>query len=354
VSKAALASLFRALKDNIRVVMLNACYSRGQADAITEVIDCAIGMNKAIGDRAAITFAASFYRALGFGRSVQEAFEQGKTALLLEGIAEESTPELHVRQGIDASAIVLVNPSPPIPAEGRVSSHRVREASPPPMHSTAEDKPPGSGPESPDVPRIMPPLTADDRPRSTTTPTAPIGADIGPPSRSPPSHRLTYGLATTTLLAAGIALYLALRCRNDVGPRLPKPTGLSLDISGPPLVVPKPDHVPSKFSLDEIATDRDNATPMTTNLVQGTVRPDTTARHFLKFRGGPGEVRVIVDLTTTAKMGGRLSVALLDQDAKELGAVGTDVVFPNSNKRAVRRIPVRIHEELIIKIYIYE
>lgn len=114
VSKEALVSLFRNLKDNIRVVLLNACFSRPQAEAITGEIDCAIGMTRAIGDDAAIIFAASFYRAIGFGRSVKDAFGQGKTALLLEGIPEEKTPELMTRENIAAESIVLITPQPPI------------------------------------------------------------------------------------------------------------------------------------------------------------------------------------------------------------------------------------------------
>jgi len=110
VSKGALVSLFRTLKDNIRVVLLNACFSRPQAEAITQEIDCAIGMQRAIGDAAAIIFAASFYRAIGWGRSVQDAFDQGTTALLLEGIPEEKTPVLLTREGTDAGAINLVDP----------------------------------------------------------------------------------------------------------------------------------------------------------------------------------------------------------------------------------------------------
>lgn len=110
VSKEALVSLFRTLKDNIRVVLLNACFSQPQAEAITGEIDCAIGMMRAIGDDAAITFAASFYRAIGFGRSVKDAFDQGKTALLLEGIGEEQTPHLITRQTVAAESIVLINP----------------------------------------------------------------------------------------------------------------------------------------------------------------------------------------------------------------------------------------------------
>ena len=60
VSKEALVQLFKTLRDNIRVVLLNACYSSSQAEAIASTIDCTIGMNKEIGDTAAIVFAASF------------------------------------------------------------------------------------------------------------------------------------------------------------------------------------------------------------------------------------------------------------------------------------------------------
>ena len=108
VSPAALKALFSTLKDNIRLVILNACYSRPQAEAITQVIDCAIGMNDAIGDPAAITFAASFYRAIGFGRSIKEAFDQGVAALLLEGIPEENKPQLLTREGVDPAKVSLL------------------------------------------------------------------------------------------------------------------------------------------------------------------------------------------------------------------------------------------------------
>jgi hypothetical protein len=109
VSAAALKALFTTLKDNIRVVVLNACYSQVQGAAIAEAIDVVVGMGDAIGDEAAITFAASFYRALGFSRSVQAAFDQAHAALLLEGIPEEDTPQLLVRPGVEAASIVLVD-----------------------------------------------------------------------------------------------------------------------------------------------------------------------------------------------------------------------------------------------------
>jgi hypothetical protein len=110
VNPVAIKALFQTLKANIRVVILNACYSKIQAEAITQVIDCAIGMNDAIGDEAAIAFAASFYRAIGFGLSIKQAFDQGIVVLLLEGIPEESKPELLVKEGVDPEKIVLIAP----------------------------------------------------------------------------------------------------------------------------------------------------------------------------------------------------------------------------------------------------
>jgi CHAT domain len=117
VSKEALVHLFRTLKDNVRVVVLNACSTQPQAEALAQAIDYTIGMNQPIGDEAAIAFAASFYRALGFGRSVKEAFELGRAALLLEGIPEDKTPELLTRKGVDAAGLVLI-PPPVVPMPG--------------------------------------------------------------------------------------------------------------------------------------------------------------------------------------------------------------------------------------------
>jgi len=101
VDKASLVELFEILKDNIRIVVLNACYSKPQADAIGRIIDYTIGMNKAIGDKAAIAFAGAFYRALSFDRSVRDAFRLGKSRLGGGNIAGADTPELNWRQGVN-------------------------------------------------------------------------------------------------------------------------------------------------------------------------------------------------------------------------------------------------------------
>jgi hypothetical protein len=113
VQPAALKALFTALKDNVRLVVLNACYSKIQAQAISEVIDCVIGMNSSITDDASINFVASVYRAIGFGRSIQEAFDQGKVSLMLNGISEENIPELLVKAGTNAANIALLSLADP-------------------------------------------------------------------------------------------------------------------------------------------------------------------------------------------------------------------------------------------------
>jgi hypothetical protein len=110
VSKDAIVQLMLTMADNINVVVFNTCFSTGQAEAITKYIDVAIGMNDSIGDEAARVFAAQFYSAIGFGRSVRNAFDQAKLQLVLQGIAEDNTPQLYVREGIDADEIILVRP----------------------------------------------------------------------------------------------------------------------------------------------------------------------------------------------------------------------------------------------------
>jgi hypothetical protein len=94
VSPRALSRLFSVLKDNIRCVVLNACYSEQQAQAIAGTIDCVIGMSTAIGDPAAINFAAAFYQALGYGRNVKTAFDLGCLQIDLDDLDEQDTPQL--------------------------------------------------------------------------------------------------------------------------------------------------------------------------------------------------------------------------------------------------------------------
>jgi hypothetical protein len=90
----ALANLFRLVASQVNCVVLNACYSEDQAKAVAKHISFVIGMNQAIGDKAAIAFSVGFYRALGAGRSVKDAYEFACLEIQLEGISEYLTPIL--------------------------------------------------------------------------------------------------------------------------------------------------------------------------------------------------------------------------------------------------------------------
>ena len=116
VSKDALHALFDSLHGKIRVVFLNACFSREQAEAICDNIECAIGMGSAVPDKTSIVFSAAFYRAIGFGQSVQAAFDQAKAALLLEGL-DDALPQLVTADGVDASTVVPIPPVEPTRAD---------------------------------------------------------------------------------------------------------------------------------------------------------------------------------------------------------------------------------------------
>jgi hypothetical protein len=75
VSKKRLLRLLKSLRDNLRLVIVNACHSQEIAREIPSTIDLAIGMNTAVPDEVAIGFAVSFYEALGYGRTVENAFD---------------------------------------------------------------------------------------------------------------------------------------------------------------------------------------------------------------------------------------------------------------------------------------
>ncbi len=94
VSSDAIANLFSLFADEVECVVLNACYSAVQANAIAQHIPYVVGMKKAIGDRAAIKFSLGFYDGLLAGRSVEFAYKLGCNAIELEGIPEHLTPIL--------------------------------------------------------------------------------------------------------------------------------------------------------------------------------------------------------------------------------------------------------------------
>ncbi len=94
----ALAAMFELFTQHINCVLLNACYSEIQAKAIADYIPFVIGMNDAIGDKAAIAFAVGFYKALAANRSIEEAYKFGCVEIRLQGIPEHLKPVIYVKK----------------------------------------------------------------------------------------------------------------------------------------------------------------------------------------------------------------------------------------------------------------
>jgi hypothetical protein len=111
VSKEAIVQTMMASSSDLRLVFFNTCYSYNQAEAVTHHIEAAIGMNTSIGDDAARVFSSQFYSAIGFGLSIQKAFDQAKALLMMEGLREEDTPELFVQEGLDSKELIIVRPA---------------------------------------------------------------------------------------------------------------------------------------------------------------------------------------------------------------------------------------------------
>jgi CHAT domain-containing protein len=96
-----LANVLACYSSHVRLVLLNACFTNAQAQSISEVVNYSIGTGKAIGDKAGVAFAGAFYRALGFGRSVREAFESARAELALTKMPRSRGIELFVRNGLE-------------------------------------------------------------------------------------------------------------------------------------------------------------------------------------------------------------------------------------------------------------
>lgn len=139
VAGAALARTFGAAGASVKLVVLNACYSDAQAEALLAHVDCVVGMAGAVQDHVARTFAIGFYGGLGERVSVAAAYQQGCAAISLEEGAHVSHPRrdvddagapadpidedrarLAVRPGVDASQLVLIpESSSSVPAGAR-------------------------------------------------------------------------------------------------------------------------------------------------------------------------------------------------------------------------------------------
>lgn len=107
VNAHALAQMIASAAPSTRVVVLNACFSDVVAESLRNLVDCVVGMNGAISDDAARSFAVGFYRALGNWRSVGNAIAQAIATLAAKRLPDEHIPVCRTRDGVNADQLFL-------------------------------------------------------------------------------------------------------------------------------------------------------------------------------------------------------------------------------------------------------
>ena len=100
--------LFETLTNQIRLVILNACYTETLAQQLAQHIDCVVGMGRQTNDQIATTLSASYYHAVTSGQSVQAAFDLAYIPVETEQGGGHTVPRLKVRTGVNASDVVLI------------------------------------------------------------------------------------------------------------------------------------------------------------------------------------------------------------------------------------------------------
>lgn len=88
--KKAIQTIFRVLKQDIKCIVLNSCFSQRQANLLIPYVDCIIGMSNEINDYAAYIFAKNFYTSLSGGFDLYDSYTLAKNQVLLEPIQYEN------------------------------------------------------------------------------------------------------------------------------------------------------------------------------------------------------------------------------------------------------------------------
>jgi TIR domain len=110
ISDDALAGFLSSLGRQVRIAIIDTCYSYSCAKRVAEVVDCALGVSDFIYDDEAIRFYEIFYQAMAAGQSVGDAHGQAVSALRFKHVPSKRIPKLCMRPGVDASQFFLVGP----------------------------------------------------------------------------------------------------------------------------------------------------------------------------------------------------------------------------------------------------
>ena len=99
LTPAALRGVFEAYQREVECVVFNMSRAADLASAVINSARCVVSMSGNLADPAAISFAAGFYKSLGDGVDIVEAFDRGCSMVELEAFSEEALPTLLTRRG---------------------------------------------------------------------------------------------------------------------------------------------------------------------------------------------------------------------------------------------------------------
>lgn len=81
IDAATFVELLEVLKDDLRLVVLNACHSAAITAKLLTAVDLALGMRGAVNDSSAVAFATAFYESIAAGDTVERGFRVGLNEL---------------------------------------------------------------------------------------------------------------------------------------------------------------------------------------------------------------------------------------------------------------------------------
>ncbi len=84
VSNEMLGLLFKDLKDVVKIIVLNCCYSTTQAEFLSKIGCYVLGYNTPVGDKVAQSFAKGFYMGLSDGKDFKNALNSGRVLAMGE------------------------------------------------------------------------------------------------------------------------------------------------------------------------------------------------------------------------------------------------------------------------------
>lgn len=99
VPQDALAKFMSRYSPPVQCVILNACYTIGQGNLVSMGVPFTVAMDGPISDDAAKEFTRGFYDAIGAGKDIHFAYEEGCSAMALKGYnSEEEIPKFLERE----------------------------------------------------------------------------------------------------------------------------------------------------------------------------------------------------------------------------------------------------------------